>query len=117
MGTFLDIQGDPDEVSAVGARLRSMGETLNARAQEVLGEINAVHAERPWGSDKYGAAFEGSYYLVPEGAEDPLPIMVSEGLTNSGKRLTAVGDGTIRAMIGYQAADADNAHDINKVSP
>lgn len=117
MGTYLDIQGDPEEVSATGAGLRAMGETLRARTQEIRGEISAVHAERPWGSDKYGAAFEGSYFQVPAGCEEPLPTMVDDGMARAGDRLTVIGDTTVRAMTGYRGADEAGANDIDTVVP
>ncbi|MFC7547929.1 hypothetical protein [Plantactinospora sp. GCM10030261] len=117
MGTYIEIDGDPDTIGATGARLRAMAETLRAQARSIQSEIETVHNERPWGSDSYGTAFEGSYYQVPEGCEEPLPSMVADGLTHAGERLTSVGDGTVRAMSGYQSVDIDSAVDIDRVRP
>ncbi|MFD0747624.1 hypothetical protein ACFQ1L_41865 [Phytohabitans flavus] len=68
MGSFLDIQDDPNEVSGTGAILRSIGTSFKGQAQGILAEINAVNAERPWGGDQYGQAFEQTYNVVPEEA-------------------------------------------------
>lgn len=116
MGTFFKIEGDPNEVSGTGAVLRSMAESFRTETQTVLGEINAVHAERPWGADSYGNAFETTYYQVPEGGEKSLPEMVQEGMSKAGERLTKVGDGTILAMTEYQGTDTDNAANINQAN-
>lgn len=113
MVTYLDVDGDPNEVGGTGAILRSMAESFRTQTQAILGEINAVHAEQPWGADKYGTAFRETYYMVPDGAEQSLPDMVDEGMSQAGERLTRVGDGTVRAMAEFQGTDTDNAHQIH----
>lgn len=89
MGTFLNVDGDPNEVAGTGAVLRSIAESFKTETQAILGDINAVHAERPWGSDEYGNAFETTYYAVPAGAEEPLPDMVQTGLSRAGRACPA----------------------------
>jgi hypothetical protein len=116
MGTFLKIDGDPNEVSGTAAVLRSMAESFRTQTQTVLGEINAVHAERPWGADSYGKAFETTYFQVPEGGEQSLPAMVEESMPKAGERLTKVAEKTILAMTEYQGTDTDNATHLNQAN-
>lgn len=114
MGTYLDIQGDPNEVSATGALLRSMAENLRTKVQAVQADIEAVEAERPWGNDEFGQGFEATYNGVPPGGDKPLRESIEEGMSHAGERLTRVGEGTILAMTGYQGVDHENAADIKK---
>lgn len=112
MGSFLDIEGDPNEVSGTGALLRAMGESLQTEMQGPLGDIHAIEGERPWGSDHFGEAFDKTYDGKPPGSDVPLREAVQEGMSHAGERLTRVGDGTIRAMTEYQGMDSQNAQDI-----
>jgi hypothetical protein len=116
LGTYLRVDGDPNEVSGTGAILRSMGETLNNRAQGILGDINAVEAERPWGDDSYGQAFESTYNVTPEGSDGPLRQAVADGMSRAGEGLTRVGDATVLAMSEYQGTDVENRDDINRAN-
>ena len=114
MGSYLDIQDDPNEVSGTGAILRSIGTSFQSQAQGILGEINAVEGERPWGSDSYGQAFEQTYNVVPEGSEGPLREAVDDGLNRAGEGLVKGGDKTVMAMTEYQGVDDDNRNNINR---
>jgi hypothetical protein len=116
MGSFLDIQDDPNEVSGTAAILRSMGTSFQSQAQTVLGDINAVNAERPWGSDQYGQAFEQTYNVVPEGSEVPLREAVDDGLSRAGEGLIKPADKTVLAMTEYQGVDDDNRTNINRAN-
>jgi hypothetical protein len=116
MGTYLDIEGDPNEVTGTGAKLRAMAESFQGRAQGILGDIRAVEGERPWGSDQYGQAFETTYNVVPEGGEGTLRDSVQDGMQDAGGRLKRVGENTVLAMTEYQGTDADNAAQIDKTN-
>lgn len=116
MGSYLDIQDDPNEVSGTGAILRSIGTSFQSQAQGILGEISAVNGERPWGNDSYGQAFEQTYNVVPEGSEGSLREAVEDGLNRAGDGLIKGGDKTIMAMTEYQGVDEDNSNQINKVN-
>ncbi|GAA4172742.1 hypothetical protein GCM10022251_69780 [Phytohabitans flavus] len=116
MGSFLDIQDDPNEVSGTGAILRSIGTSFKGQAQGILAEINAVNAERPWGGDQYGQAFEQTYNVVPEGSDMPLRDAVDDGLSRAGDGLIKPADKTILAMTQYQGVDEDNRADINRAN-
>src|SRR5918992_2234678 len=116
MGSFLDIQDDPNEVTGTAAILRSMGTSFQSQAQTVLGDINAVNAERPWGSDSYGQAFEQTYNVVPEGSEAPLRDTLNDGLGRAGEGLVTSGDKTVLAMTEYQGVDQENRNQINQAN-
>lgn len=116
MGSFIDIQGDPNEVGATGAQLRALAESFEAKTKAILGDINAVEAERPWGSDKYGNAFEASYHQTGEGGDTPLSTDVKDGMSEAGRRLARVGQGTVMAMTEYQGVDAQNSADLRNVA-
>ncbi len=116
MGSFLDIQDDPNEVTGTAAILRSMGTSFQSEAQTILGDINAVNAERPWGNDEYGQAFEQTYNVVPEGSEVPLRDAVDNGLSRAGEGLIKPADKTVLAMTEYQGVDDDNRTNINRAN-
>jgi hypothetical protein len=116
MGSFLDIQDDPNEVTGTAAILRSMGTSFQSEAQTILGDINAVNAERPWGNDEYGQAFEQTYNVVPEGSEVPLRDAVDDGLSRAGEGLIKPADKTVLAMTEYQGVDDDNRTNINRAN-
>lgn len=116
MGSYLDIQDDPNEVSGTGAILRSIGTSFQTQAQGILGDINAVNSERPWGNDSYGQAFEKTYNVVPEGSETSLRDAVDDGLNRAGEGLITGGDKTVMAMTEYQGVDDDNRNQINQAN-
>ena len=91
-----------------------MGSFLDMQA--ILGDINAVNAERPWGNDQYGQAFEQTYNVVPEGSEVPLRDAVDDGLSRAGEGLIKPADKTVLAMTEYQGVDDDNRTNINRAA-
>jgi hypothetical protein len=72
MSTYLEIDGDPNQVGASGAAVRAVSESFTARSRAIAANIRAIEAERPWGDDKYGQAFETTYSFVPDGGRSPL---------------------------------------------
>ena len=116
MGSYLDIQDDPNEVSGTGAILRSIGTSFQSEAQGILGDIRAVEGERPWGNDSYGQAFEQTYNVVPEGGEGSLRDGLADGLDRAGDGLIKSGDKTVMAMTEFQGVDDDNANDIKRTN-
>jgi hypothetical protein len=116
MGTYLDIAGDPNEVSGAAAVLRSMAESFHARAQAIASEIEAVHAERPWGSDSYGQAFQATYNAPAEGGGEPMSEVMQDAMSHAGERLSHIADQTVLAMTEYQAIDAEAASAINQAN-
>jgi hypothetical protein len=113
MGTFLKIDGDPNEVSGSGAILRSMAESFGSQAQAVLSEIQAIDGERPWASDKYGQAFEAKYTEPAEGQDQPVRDLVQDRMSHAGEGLSRLGTQTVLAMTEYQGSDDQGATEIN----
>ncbi|KKK06242.1 hypothetical protein [Micromonospora sp. HK10] len=52
---------DPERARRGGADLTAAGEAIGAARREAGGAIAAASAERPWGRDDIGAAFEKHY--------------------------------------------------------
>jgi hypothetical protein len=116
MGTYVNVEGNPNEIGGKGAVLRGLAEGFQAQVQGVVGEIEAVEGEHPQASDKYGQAFDASYKQVPEGGTEPLRDSVVDGMSRAGERLVTLGGGVVDAMASYQGTDAQNASDITHVA-
>jgi hypothetical protein len=108
MGTFLDINGDPNQVSGTGAVLQGLAETFRAKVTGIQGKIHGVEAERPWGNDKFGHGFETTYNQTPKGSDKSLVDSVSEGMSGAGEGLSKLGGSVVRAMNQYQGEDHAN---------
>ncbi|WP_446218483.1 hypothetical protein [Micromonospora sp. IBHARD004] len=57
---------DPDRARRGGADLTLVGEAVSASRRQVGGAIAEASAERPWGRDDIGAAFEKQYRRYEE---------------------------------------------------
>ena len=117
MGTYFEINDNPDDVAARGAILSALGERLHAKAGAVLGDIHAIEAEQPWGADSFGQQFWHSYNQPAQGSATPFREELQNSLAQAGEPLTEVGDKTVRAMTEYQGIDAENAADLKSVQP
>lgn len=113
MGTFLNIDDDPNRISGRAAALRAMAEGFRSESQTILSEIQSIDAERPWASDKYGQAFEKNYTQPAEGQEEPLRDVAQERMQDAGSRLIRVGEQTQLAMAEYQGVDEQGGAEIN----
>jgi hypothetical protein len=117
MGTYIDIQGDPNDLTGRGAMLKAIAEKFQAAAGGVASQIADVEGEQPWGHDKFGDAFVKFYTQPPEGGGDPVKDQIKQGLSEAGDLLGKVGGKTILAMTEYQGTDAENAADITATQP
>ncbi|GAB3813971.1 hypothetical protein [Micromonospora zhanjiangensis] len=115
MGTYLDIDGDPNEVAGTGAVLQGLAETFKAKVTAVQGKIHGVEGERPWGNDKFGHGFETTYNMKPEGSDEKLVDSVSEGMSKAGDGLAKLGGNVVRGMNQYQGEDHAGGTDIKQV--
>ncbi|MEH1130097.1 hypothetical protein [Micromonospora sp. CPCC 206061] len=116
MGTYLKIDGDPNEIGGTGAILRSMAESFSTEARAVVGDITTIEGEQPWGGDSYGNGFRETYNKVPDGADKPLRAIVQDNMSAAGERLTKVGDNTVLAMAEYQGTDDDSGQKIRQTN-
>jgi hypothetical protein len=116
MGTYLNIDDDPNEVSGTGAILNSMAQSFRTQAQAALSEIQAIDGERPWASDKYGQAFEAKYTEAADGQPQPVRDAVQERMSHAGETLSTVGRQTVLAMTEYQGSDKQGADEIKQTS-
>jgi hypothetical protein len=115
MGTFLDIDGDPNQVAGTGAVLQGLAEGFKAKVSGVQAKIHGVEAERPWGNDKFGHGFETTYNMKPEGSETKLVDSMSEGMSKAGDGLSKLGGNVVRGMNAYQGEDHAAETDIKQV--
>jgi len=115
MGTYLDINGDPNQVTGTGAILQGLAETFKAKVSGVQAKIHGVEAERPWGNDKFGHGFETTYNMKPEGSETALVDSVSEGMSKAGDGLSKLGGNIVRGMNEFQGEDFAGGTAIKKV--
>lgn len=118
MGTYVNVEGNPNEIGAKGAVLRGLAEGFQGQIQGVLGEIAGIEGERPQATDKYGQAFDQSYNQKADGAADSDPSVrdsVLEGMSHAGEGLARQGGGVVYAMSTFQGTDAQNSSDIAHV--
>jgi hypothetical protein len=116
MSTYLDVRGNPDEVSGKGSVLKAHAEDLAAKAAAILSDIQAIDAGAPWGQDEPGLQFQEQYLKPPKDSSGPpLRDVVQDHLSKAGELLSKVGDGIVVSMAEYQGADAVNEADIGKL--
>jgi hypothetical protein len=118
MSTYIKVEGDPEDVTAIGARLKAQAAAFGAQAQGILHEITAIDGAAPWGQDDAGRTFAEQYNKVPEGSDPntpPFSEAVKNELSKAGEQLDKVGQAIIMTMAGYQGTDATNDNDIRKV--
>ncbi|HKT00947.1 MAG TPA: hypothetical protein VJT31_15575 [Rugosimonospora sp.] len=115
MSTYIKVDGNPDDVTGTGARLKGQAESFKAQVQSVLGDIESIEADAPWGTDDPGQAFMKSYNQTPEGGGTPFSQSLKDELGNAGDQLSKAGDGIMLAMTQYQGTDTGNSSDIKNV--
>lgn len=99
---------DPDRARRGGADLALAGEAIRRQRDQVGGRIAADSAQRPWGRDDIGAAFEKQY----RGFEETL-LRAWEGV---GRCLEGLGADVVRAVDATVETDAANAQRLDGVA-
>jgi hypothetical protein len=117
VGSYLDIQGDPDEISARGSLLGALGSQLQAKTQAILANIQGIEAGAPWGTDSYGKGFHDTYYGTPNGDQPTFRESLEDQLNHAGDDLEVLGDKTAQAMGEYKGADTQSASELNNSGP
>jgi hypothetical protein len=115
MSTYVDLHGDPDDVTSTGARLKAAAESFGAQAKEILNEIQSIDTGAPWGSDEPGQAFASQYHQTPQGGGPPFSESLQTEMSSAGEHLGKAGDAIMLAMSGYQSTDITNTNDIKNV--
>lgn len=98
---------DPDRARRGGADLTLAGEAVSAGRRRVGGEIAAASAQRPWGRDDIGAAFEKQY----RGYEETL-LRAWELL---GRSLEGLGGDVVHSVAATVETDEANAHQLGRI--
>jgi hypothetical protein len=112
VGTYVDIDGDPNDIGARGAALSALGTSFHAKAAAVLSEIQAIEAEQPWAHDEAGNSYWETYNKPPEGGTTPFRETLQDGLARAGDLLSKIGQKTMLAMTEFQGIDQQNSADI-----
>jgi hypothetical protein len=98
---------DPDRARRGGADLTLAGEAVSASRREVGGAIAEASAQRPWGRDDIGAAFEKHY----RGYEETL-LRAWEML---GRSLQGLGADVVRSVAATVETDLTNARQLGEI--
>ena len=98
---------DPDRARRGGADLTLAGEALSTSRRRVGGQIAAASAERPWGRDDIGAAFEKQY----RGYEETL-LRAWEML---GRSVEGLGSDVVRSVVATVETDEANARRLGRI--
>jgi hypothetical protein len=116
MGSYLDIDGDPNQIAGTGAILQGLAETFKAKVSGVQAKIHGAEGERPWGNDKFGHGFETTYNMpIAEGSKEKLVDSMSEGMSKAGDGLAKLGGNVVRGMNEYQGEDHAGGTGIKQV--
>ncbi|MFD2764172.1 hypothetical protein [Micromonospora eburnea] len=97
----------PDRARRGGADLTLAGEAVGASRRGVGGEIAAASAQRPWGRDDIGAAFDKQY----RGYEETL-LRVWEAL---GRSLEGLGSDVVRSVAATVETDEINGRQLGEI--
>src|SRR5258705_11441505 len=114
MSTYVDLHGDPDDVTSTGARLKAEADSFGGKAQSILNDIVSLEAGAPWGGDEPGQAFADQYNHAPENGTAFSESLRKE-LGEAGKHLGDTGDAIMQAMVQYQSTDITNTNDIKNI--
>ncbi|MFE9203801.1 hypothetical protein [Micromonospora sp. NPDC007230] len=98
---------DPDRARRGGADLTLAAEAVSATRRDAGGAIAEASAQRPWGRDDIGAAFEKHY----RGYEETL-LRVWEML---GRSLEGLGSDVVRSVTATVATDLTNARQLGDI--
>ncbi|WP_416901018.1 hypothetical protein [Micromonospora echinospora] len=98
---------DPGRARRAGADLSLAGRAVRAKRDSLGTEIAAASAQRPWGRDDIGAAFEKTY----RGLEATV-LRAWDGL---GRHVEGIGADVVRSVDANVQTDTGNAGRLNRV--
>ncbi|TDB93647.1 hypothetical protein E1091_11675 [Micromonospora fluostatini] len=99
---------DPGRARRGGKDLSLAGEAMAARRRQMGGQIAASSAQRPWGRDDIGAAFEQRYRSIEE-----VVLRAWEGV---GQRVEGLGADVVRSVDANLQTDAGNAGRLDRIA-
>ena len=114
MSSNLELPEGPDPVIAVAARIRADAQSFHDKAGNHLDKINSLESEAPWGDDRTGRSFYGSYTKPTEQGK-PGNVEAHDVAEHAGEDGISVGDNIITAMSSYRATDLDSSYDIGRL--
>ncbi|WP_319463758.1 hypothetical protein [Micromonospora sp. RTP1Z1] len=98
---------DPDRARRGGADLTLAGEAVGASRRQVGGAIAGASAERPWGRDDIGAAFEKQYRRYEE--------TLLRAWEMVGRSLEGLGADVTRSVAATVETDEANARQLGRI--
>ncbi|MBQ1044652.1 MULTISPECIES: hypothetical protein [unclassified Micromonospora] len=98
---------DPDRARRGGADLTLSGKAMGAARRETGDPIATAGAQRPWGRDDIGTAFDKHY----QGYAETL-LRAWEQL---GRSLEVLGSDVVRSVAATVETDLSNARDLGKI--
>jgi hypothetical protein len=117
MATYLEIQGDPDEVMSSGAKMQALADEFNGKVSGIKGEIEGIEGSAPWGDDEVGAQLLARYNQVPQGGDTPMVEELKTAMGDAGQHLNTIGQGVVVAMSEYKGTDEVSKGSISALGP
>lgn len=98
---------DPERARRGGADLALAGEAIGAARREAGGAIAAASAERPWGRDDIGAAFDRHYRRYEETLLRAWELL--------GRSVEGLGGGVVRSVASTVETDDGAARHLGEI--
>ncbi|MGC3859777.1 hypothetical protein ACPSM1_06250 [Micromonospora chersina] len=98
---------DPDRARRGGADLALAGKAVTASRREAGDPIAAASAQRPWGRDDIGAAFDKHYQGYAETLLRAWEIL--------GRSLEGLGSDVVRSVVATVETDLTNARQLGEI--
>ncbi|MFI7071404.1 hypothetical protein [Micromonospora sediminicola] len=98
---------DPDRARRGGADLSLAGKAVAGARRETGDPIAAAGAQRPWGRDDIGAAFDKHYQRYAETLLRAWELL--------GRSLEGIGSDVVRSVAATVETDLSNARDLGKI--
>lgn len=110
---WVELTEGVDGLRARAVQFSGQAEGFAERLSGLLQEIQSIESSRPWGDDKYGAAFEQSYNQATEGG--PFAEAVDGQVRELGPEASQIGIALSAGASDYQVEDVRAADDIGGV--
>ncbi|MEU4479325.1 hypothetical protein AB0F68_14850 [Micromonospora sp. NPDC023966] len=98
---------DPDRARRGGADLALVGEVVTTSRREAGGPIAAASAQRPWGRDDIGAAFDKHYQGYAETLLRAWELL--------GRSIEGLAADVVRSVVATVETDLTNARQLGEI--